>query len=70
MVFVFICILLTAGGLAGIYIYLSGNLPKINTLEDYQPATVSHVFSDDGRKSVNFTTNGGSSSPCQRCPAI
>lgn len=54
MVFVFICILLTAGGLAGIYIYLSGNLPKINTLEDYQPATVSHVFSDDGRKIGEF----------------
>lgn len=54
MVFVFICILLRRAELAGIYIYLSGNLPKINTLEDYQPATVSHVFSDDGRKIGEF----------------
>ena len=54
IIFVFICMLLTAGGLAGLYVYLSQNLPKINTLEDYQPATVSYVYSDDGRKIGEF----------------
>ncbi|MDZ7666034.1 MAG: PBP1A family penicillin-binding protein [Desulfotignum sp.] len=53
-IFVFISILLTAGGLAGLYVYLSQDLPKINSLEDYQPATVSYVFSDDGRKIGEF----------------
>ncbi|MCA1786517.1 MAG: transglycosylase domain-containing protein, partial [Desulfobacteraceae bacterium] len=53
-IFVFISILLTAGGLAGLYVYLSRDLPKINSLEDYQPATVSYVFSDDGRKIGEF----------------
>jgi penicillin-binding protein 1A len=54
IVFVFICMLLTAGGLVGLYVYLSQDLPKINTLEDYQPATVSYVYSDDGRKIGEF----------------
>jgi penicillin-binding protein 1A len=54
IVFVFISVLLTAGGLAGLYVYLSRNLPRIDTLEDYQPATVSYVFSDDGRKIGEF----------------
>ncbi len=52
--FVFICLLLATGSLAGLYAYLSQDLPKINTLEDYQPATVSYVFSDDGRKIGEF----------------
>lgn len=54
IVFVFICMLMTAGGLVALYLYLSQDLPKINTLEDYQPATVSYVYSDDGRKIGEF----------------
>ncbi len=54
MISVIICLLLTAGGLVGLYAYLSQDLPKINTLEDYQPATVSYVYSDDGRKIGEF----------------
>ncbi|WP_022664796.1 penicillin-binding protein 1A [Desulfospira joergensenii] len=46
--------ILGSGGLAGLYIYLSRDLPRINTLNDYRPATVTSVFSDDGRKIGEF----------------
>ena len=45
---------LGCAGLFGLYFYLSQDLPKINTLKDYQPATVTSVFSDDGRKIGEF----------------
>jgi len=46
--------LLGCAGIAGLYYYLSQDLPKINTLNDYRPATVTSVFSDDGRKIGEF----------------
>lgn len=46
--------LLGAGGLTGLYFYLSRDLPKINTLKDYSPPTVTSVFSDDERKIGEF----------------
>ena len=46
--------LLGAAGLAGLYSYLNQDLPKINTLNDYRPAVVTNVFSDDGRKIGEF----------------
>lgn len=46
--------LLGCAGLTGLYYYLSQDLPKINTLKDYHPATVTSVFSDDGRKIGEF----------------
>ncbi|NOX34474.1 MAG: penicillin-binding protein 1A [Deltaproteobacteria bacterium] len=46
--------LLGFAGLAGIYYYLSRDLPKINSMKDYRPATVTSVFSDDGRKIGEF----------------
>ena len=46
--------LLGCAGLAGLYYYLNRDLPKINTLKDYNPATVTSVFSDDGRKIGEF----------------
>jgi len=46
--------LLSCAGMAGLYYYLTQDLPKINTLEDYRPATVTSVFSDDGRKIGEF----------------
>ncbi len=45
---------LSCAGAAGLYYSLSQNLPKINTLHDYRPATVTNVFSDDGRKIGEF----------------
>ena len=50
----FLLILFVGAGIAGLYYYLSQDLPKINTLEDYRPATVTSVFSDDGRKIGEF----------------
>ncbi len=44
---------LCAGG-AGLYFYISKDLPRINSLKDYRPATVATVFSDDGRKIGEF----------------
>ena len=42
------------GAIASVFFYLSRDLPKINSLEDYRPATVTNVFSDDGRKIGEF----------------
>lgn len=42
-----------AAMIAGFY-YFSQDLPKINTLNDYRPAIVTNVFSDDGRKIGEF----------------
>ncbi|MCG8615308.1 MAG: transglycosylase domain-containing protein, partial [Desulfobacterales bacterium] len=46
--------ILGGAGLAGLLFYLSQDLPKINTLNDYRPATVTNVYSDDGRKIGEF----------------
>ena len=46
--------LLSCAGVAGFYYYLTQDLPKINTLKDYRPSTVTSVFSDDGRKIGEF----------------
>lgn len=38
----------------GIYFYFSSGLPKISSLRDYKPPTVTCVYSDDGRKIGEF----------------
>lgn len=50
----FCIIVFTASTLAGIYIYLDRNLPKISTLEDYRPSIITSVYSDDNRKIAEF----------------
>ncbi len=47
-------IVVGAGGVAGLYFYASRDLPKISSLADYTPPTVSSVYSDDGRKIGEF----------------
>ncbi len=47
-------ILLAGAGLAGLYVYISQDLPRINSLNDYAPSIVTTVFSDDGRKIGEF----------------
>ena len=37
-----------------VYVYLSGDLPKISKLADYRPPLITTVFSDDGRKIGEF----------------
>jgi penicillin-binding protein 1A len=53
-IFSIIIILLGTGSLVGIYFYISQDLPKINSLQDYSPETITSVFSDDGRKIGEF----------------
>ena len=38
----------------GLYIHLSGDLPKISSLADYQPSVITTVYSDDNRKIAEF----------------
>ena len=40
--------------LFGIYYYMSDGLPKISSLNDYQPSLITAVFSDDDRKIGEF----------------
>ena len=47
-------VVLLGAGVIGFYFYISQDLPKINSLKDYRPATVATVFSDDGRKIGEF----------------
>ncbi|WP_232367171.1 penicillin-binding protein 1A [Desulfocicer vacuolatum] len=54
VVFFFTGIVLLGAGVTGFYFYISKDLPHINSLNDYRPATVSTVFSDDGRKIGEF----------------
>ena len=47
-------VVLLGAGVTMFYFYISKDLPKINSLKDYRPATVATVFSDDGRKIGEF----------------
>lgn len=44
-----ISILLMVSFASGAYLYITGSLPKLETLRDYRPTIVSTVYSDDGR---------------------
>ena len=50
----FIVILIGSIGIAGVYLYLSKNLPKISSLKDYRPPIITTVYSDDNRKIAEF----------------
>ncbi len=43
-----------AAALAGLYMYLSQDLPKISRLADYRPPVVTTVYAADGRKIAEF----------------
>ena len=38
----------------GLYLYLGRDLPKISSLSEYRPPTITEVFSDDNRKIGEF----------------
>ena len=42
------------GGVVGVYLYLSDDLPKITSLTDYSPSIITTVYSDDNRKIAEF----------------
>ena len=55
--FILACLFVMISGAltaAGIYFYLSENLPKISSLKDYQPPVITTVYSDDNRKIGEF----------------
>jgi len=41
-------------GLAGLYYYLGGDLPKIESLADYRPSIITTVYADDDSKIAEF----------------
>ena len=47
-------ILFSAAGVYGLYFYISHDLPRITSLNDYKPACVTNIYSDDGRKIGEF----------------
>jgi penicillin-binding protein 1A len=50
----FLAIIIGSIGITGVYFYLSNNLPKISSLEDYHPPIITTVYSDDNRKIAEF----------------
>ena len=52
-----VCSIVTmAMALGGLYLYLGEDLPKIASLSEYRPPTITEVFSDDNRKIGEFYT--------------
>ncbi len=40
--------------IGGVYLYITRDLPKIESLKDYRPPVVTSIYSDDGRKIGEF----------------
>ncbi len=65
----FILILIIGSlGAAGVYFYLSRNLPKIASLKDYRPPVITTVYSDDNRKIGEFFKEGRIVIPLSQMP--
>ncbi len=56
------------GALLGAYFYVSGSLPKVDSLADYQPPIISRVFSDDGTVIAEFYRERRIVVPVSRMP--
>ena len=56
------------GALVGAYFYVSGSLPKVDTLADYRPPIISRVFSDDGAVIAEFYRERRIVVPVSRMP--
>ena len=54
LLFVLICTVTGGLAAAGLYYYISRDLPKISSLKDYHPPIISTVYADDGRKIGEF----------------
>lgn len=53
-IFVLLATLVAGAGGYGLYLYYSKDLPKLDSLKDYNPPVVSEVFADDGTKIGEF----------------
>jgi len=67
MAFILILIIGSLGA-AGVYFYLSRNLPKIASLKDYRPPVITTVYSDDNRKIGEFFKEGRIVIPLSQMP--
>jgi penicillin-binding protein 1A len=66
-----LCVIIIGSiGIAGIYLYLSKNLPKISSLEDYRPPIITTVYSDDNRKIAEFFKERRIVLPLSKIPEI
>jgi len=63
-------IIIGAIGIAGVYLYLSNNLPKISSLNDYRPPIITTVYSDDNRKIAEFFKERRIVLPLTKMPEI
>ncbi|MBA2879967.1 penicillin-binding protein 1A [Desulfosalsimonas propionicica] len=54
VILLLICGVMSVFAAAGTYIYFSRDLPKISSLEDYQPSVVTTFYSEDDRKIAEF----------------
>ncbi len=54
--------------LAGVYFYLSRDLPKISSLADYRPPIITTVYSDDNRKIAEFSRERRIVVPLEKIP--
>ncbi len=61
-------VLLGAGALAALYMYLSADLPRIASLKDYKPPVITTVYADDGRKIAEFFKERRIVIPLSRMP--
>ena len=56
--------------LTGVYFYFSKDLPKIATLKDYRPPTITRVYSDEGKKIGEFYNERRIVIPLSEIPEI
>jgi penicillin-binding protein 1A len=54
--------------LAGAYFYVASSLPRVDTLADYRPPIISHVYSDDGQVIAEFYKERRIVVPVSRMP--
>lgn len=54
----------------GTYLYITGTLPKLDTLNDYRPNIVSTVYSDEGREIGEFFLEKRVVVPYSRIPKV
>ncbi|MEA3464418.1 MAG: PBP1A family penicillin-binding protein [Thermodesulfobacteriota bacterium] len=58
----------TLSALAGAYFYVASSLPKFDSLEDYQPPTITRVYSEDGQTIAEFYHERRIVVPVERMP--
>ncbi|MBW2618046.1 MAG: penicillin-binding protein 1A [Deltaproteobacteria bacterium] len=60
----------SAGGLWAVYLYFSYDLPKLDTLSDYQPKTISRIYAGDGVLIAEFFKERRDVVPLKRMPQM